>query len=259
MLSGFHLSTVCSMAAWLLAGILVSGKAGAQLQLTEPVMELELGPGWQARNDVRIPNDNQGTRFALDDISGSGPWLNTRLNLLWDFRDRHGIRFLYAPFSYEETGFVDTQIDFAGSSFAAGQPLQSRYQFNSWRLSYRYKLVEKDRFGLWLGATLKIRDAEIALQQGNRFAKDDDLGFVPLAYVAARYKLGERWYANAEMDALAGGPGRALDLGLRLDYRINPRWTIGAGYRTLEGGADTDEVYNFAWFNSAVFSTRISF
>ena len=61
------------------------------------------------------------------------------------------------------------------------------------------------------------------------------------------------------MDALAGGPGRAIDLGLRLDYQAGPCWTIGAGFRTLEGGADTDEVYNFAWFNSVVLATRISF
>ena len=247
------------MAPFLFAACLVSGNAEAQMQLSAPVMELEVGPTWQTRNDVRIPNDNPGTRFALDDISGTGPWLGARLNLLWDFRDRHGVRFLYAPLSYEETGIAERNVDFAGESFVDGQALQSRYQFDSWRLSYRYKLLENDSFGLWLGATLKIRDAEIALRQGNRFAKDDDLGFVPIAYLAARYRLGERWYVNAEMDALAGGPGRAIDLGLRLDYQAGPRWTIGAGFRTLEGGADTDEVYNFAWFNSVVLATRISF
>ena len=82
---------------------------------------------------------------------------------------------------------------------------------------------------------------------------------VPLFYVAARYRLGERWHLNADMDALAGGPGRAIDLGLRVDYTLNPNWEIGAGLRTLEGGVDSDDVYNFAWFNSVVFSTRYKF
>jgi hypothetical protein len=35
---------------------------------------------------------------------------------------------------------------------------------------------------------------------------------------------------------------------------IGERWSISAGYRTVEGGADVDEVYNFAWFHYAVAS-----
>jgi hypothetical protein len=242
-----------------LCGLLASGISSAQEQLERPVAEIELGPGWQSRNDVQIPNNAMGSKFALDGVAGSGPFLTARLNLLWDFNDRHGLRFLYAPLSYEETGDAGRDIDFAGQRFTGGQSLDARYQFNSWRLTYRYKLREDENLGLWVGFTLKIRDAEIALRQGGQYAIDDDLGFVPLAYAAARYRLAERWYLNAEVDALAGGPGRAIDLGLRLDYELNPRWSIGAGYRTLEGGADTDDVYNFAWFNSAVISTRISF
>jgi hypothetical protein len=56
------------------------------------------------------------------------------------------------------------------------------------------------------------------------------------------------------LDALAGGPGRAEDLSLRLGYDIDERWGLAFGYRTVEGGADVDDVYNFAWFNYAVVS-----
>jgi hypothetical protein len=31
------------------------------------------------------------------------------------------------------------------------------------------------------------------------------------------------------------------------------------GYRTLEGGADTDDVYNFAWFNTVSMSATYQF
>ena len=54
-----------------------------------------------------------------------------------------------------------------------------------------------------------------------------------------------------DVDALAGGPGRAIDLALKLRYDIDPRWAVTVGYRTVEGGADVESVYNFAWFNSA--------
>jgi len=57
-----------------------------------------------------------------------------------------------------------------------------------------------------------------------------------------------------DADALAGGPGRAEDASLKIVYLPAPRWRIAAGYRTVEGGADVEEVYNFAWLHYAVLS-----
>jgi hypothetical protein len=34
---------------------------------------------------------------------------------------------------------------------------------------------------------------------------------------------------------------------------------VSAGYRTVEGGADVDEVYNFAWLHYAVLSASYRF
>ena len=61
------------------------------------------------------------------------------------------------------------------------------------------------------------------------------------------------------MDGLASPQGRALDLGLLARYDINDAWYLAGGYRTLEGGADNDSVYNFAWFNYAVLSAGYRF
>ena len=46
--------------------------------------------------------------------------------------------------------------------------------------------------------------------------------------------------------------GRAIDVGLLTRYRINRHWDVSLGYRTIEGGADNDSVYNFAWFHSSI-------
>ncbi len=239
--------------------VLASQLSFAQSDGRNIVVETEFGASWQSRNDVQIPNDNPGTRFALNDIAGSGPWLSGRINLFWDINDKHGFRVLLAPLSYSESNILQSDVNFAGAQFDSGEAVEAGYKFHSWRFSYRYHMIENENLNLWLGGTLKIRDAEIKLRQGQITANDDDLGVVPLFYLAARYRLGERWHFNAEMDALAGGPGRAIDLGLRLDYSVNPNWEIGAGLRTLEGGVDSDDVYNFAWFNSVVLSTRYKF
>ena len=57
-----------------------------------------------------------------------------------------------------------------------------------------------------------------------------------------------------DADGLAGGPGRAVDAALEVGYDLPERWTVQAGYRTVEGGADVDEVYTFAWLHYAVLS-----
>ncbi len=86
---------------------------------------------------------------------------------------------------------------------------------------------------------------------------------VPRSYVVrnsvsgtfiADCRLSDRWHAVFDFEGLAGGPGRAFDVSLKLAYDINERWSVTAGYRTVEGGVDIDDVYNFAWFQYAVAS-----
>jgi hypothetical protein len=222
-------------------------------------LELEAGPTWQASNDVQIPNDELGTRFSLKDLVGSGPWPAGRLYATWNINQRHGLRLLLAPLSYTESGTFDDEVLFAGEAYQAGVPTDATYQFNSWRVSYRYQFKDGDRWKLWVGFTAKIRDAKIQLRQGDVTSNDTDLGFVPLLHFAAAWRVAEEWHLIADLDALGGGPGRAIDLALKIVYDINDQWSVSAGYRTVEGGADVDDVYNFAWFNSAVVSGIVRF
>jgi hypothetical protein len=40
---------------------------------------------------------------------------------------------------------------------------------------------------------------------------------------------------------------------------MGERWELAFGYRTIEGGADVEEVYTFAWLHFAVGSVRFRF
>ncbi len=212
-------------------------------------VELEGGPIWQTRNDVEIPNDGSATRFSLSDFTGSGPWRAGRLYLTWNVSERHGVRLLYAPFSLSESATLAGPVDFAGASFVAGAATDGRYTFNSYRLSYRWRFHSGERLRAWLGVTAKVRDATISLAQGPTTGRKDDVGFVPLLHIAAEQRLGSRWNVSLDADALAGGPGRAIDASLKLGYDVSDRWSIRAGYRTVEGGADVESVYSFAWLH----------
>ncbi len=222
-------------------------------------MTLELGAAFQQRNDVKIPNDNEGTRFSLEDLAGDGPWATARINANWDFGGRHGLRLVLAPLSYTETGRFDGPVNFAGKTFRADSPVKASYRFNSWRVGYRYRFYDDNNWQLWAGGTLKVRDAEIKLSQGGSSSRDDDVGVVPLLYLAAEYRFNELWLFEADFDGLAGGPGRAFDISARVTYQPGERWRFGLGYRGLEGGVDNDDVYNFAWFNTAFLSVGYRF
>ena len=217
-------------------------------------IELEAGPAWQSYNDVEIPNDGSATRFSLYDLAGAGPWAAGRLYVTWNIDDRHGLRLLLAPFSLTETGTPGAAIEFAGESFTAGQPAQATYTFNSYRLSYRYRFHRRETTTAWVGLTAKIRDAVVRLEQGPTTGEKKDLGFVPLLHVAGHWRFAARWRLGLDVDALAGGPGRAEDAALELAYDLARDWTLQLGYRTVEGGADVDEVYTFAWLHYAVAS-----
>lgn len=218
------------------------------------VIELEGGPSWQSRNDVEVPNDGTADRFSLADLAGSGTWPAGRLYVTWNVSDRHGLRLLLAPFSLTERGLPGAPLRFAGATYGDNAPVTATYTFNSYRLSYRWRFHAAARTTAWLGFTAKVRDATIRLEQGATRSRKDDLGFVPLLHLAADWRPAERWTLSFDGDGLAGGPGRAVDASLKVAFELEPGWGLSAGYRTVEGGADVEEVYAFAWLHYAVVS-----
>jgi len=234
--------------AWASAALLLGAHA-LHAQSSRLGVEVEGGPVWQTRNSVEIPNDGSATRFSLVDVLGRGPWFAGRLYVTWNVSERHGVRILYAPLSVTGTGTLGGPVDFAGATYASGAPVEATYQFNSYRASYRWRAREGDRFRLWLGLTAKIRDADIALRQGSTASHKDDLGFVPLLHVAGDWRVGSSGALSLDVDGLAGGPGRAVDAALKMGFRVSERASLRVGYRTVEGGADVEDVYTFAWLH----------
>jgi len=223
------------------------------------IVQLELGPVWQSLNDVQIPNNQDGTRFSVVDLAGNGPFPAFRLYFTWRISQRHDLRLLAAPLKITESGTFDTPISFAGKTYNPNQKVEGTYQFNSWRLTYRYRFHDGENWRWWIGFTAKIRDAIVKLEQNGLTSEKTDLGFVPLLHLRSEYSINNSWWFLFDFDGLAGGPGRAFDATLQIAYNFNEYWSLSAGYRTVEGGADVEEVYNFAWLHYAVLSTNFSF
>lgn len=249
-----HTAGVCAAAL----GITLGASAPSALA-AEPVGQrfsvgVEVGAVGFARNDVRIPGEG-GTRFDMTDVVGAGPEPFVRVDGRWRINERQELRVMLAPLEVTASGELDQPTQFGGETFAAGAT-DGTYRFNAYKFTWRYALADRGRLSWGIGFTGLIRDAEIALRQGDTRASDDNLGFVPALHLSGDYRLGERWSLGLDLDGLAGGPGRLLDASVTLDYAAGTHWRIGGGYRTLEGGADTDDVYNFAWLNYALLEVR---
>lgn len=216
---------------------------------SQPQIDIEWVRASQGRNVVQVPNDASGSRFSLDALTGSGPVDTPRVQVSWRSGDKQEWRLLAAPLSLLGSSVSVVPIDFQGRRFLAG-PISARYQFDSWRATWRYRWIDREDLVVKVGATAKIRDASIRLKSGVLEASKDNTGFVPLLHVALERPLSAQWRLEADVDALAGGPGYAVDAGVRLARNVSSGWSIHAGARYLDGGADNDEVYAFADFTS---------
>ena len=80
----------------------------------------------------------------------------------------------------------------------------------------------------------------------------DDLGLVPLLHAYAEYRFSDRASVHMDVEGAWAPVGRAFDAALKGQYNFDSGWHLAAGYRALEGGADNDSVYTFAWLHYAL-------
>jgi len=220
--------------------------------------DVEAGVVFASRNDVRIPGSG-GTDLSLSRDLYTPPAPAFRLRVGYRIASRHLITALYAPLQVAARGSVDHDVLFEGGTYPAGTPLLAVYRFDSYRLTYRYSFLRNDEIDLAGGLTAKIRAAETSLY-GVESRRKTNVGFVPLL------NLHLAWRPNAgafgiviDADALAAPQGRAEDILVAGTWAVREGVELRAGYRMVEGGADNDEVYTFAWFHYAVVGLNLVF
>ncbi len=213
-------------------------------------IDFENGYAFGGYNDVQIPKST-GTLFSLkDDFDLKGAYY-FRLRVDFKLHPRHTLSALFAPLTVKASGQTAAVLMFNGTAFPAGVQADGVYRFNSYRLTYRYELVRNETWRIGIGFTAKIRDAAISLETNDLFSEKTNVGFVPLFHFRVQWSASPKLAIHLEGDALAapGGQGRAEDIALTLQYRLSPAMILKAGYRFVEGGANVEEVYNFAYVN----------
>jgi len=206
--------------------------------------DVEVGAVFSGYNDVRVPNEG-GTEISLSRDLATDPGFFYRFRLWYRFNDRHAVSVFAAPLRLEASGSVGKEVRFEDAIFPANVPLSATYRFDSYRATYRYNLVRREKLTLGLGFTAKVRDAAIEVRSGDTAAETSNTGFVPLVNFGLQWRPGGPWTFVVDGDALGASQGRAEDVFLGAEYRISKWASVKAGYRIIEGGADVPQVYNF--------------
>lgn len=218
----------------------------------------ETGAVFNGYNHLRI-SSNTGTYLSLTREMEGRPSFHYRFDAEYTIKQRHHILLLYAPLTMKYKGTIDRQVIYTDRVFEPNTPLRAEYKFNSYRLTYRYDIVHRPRLEFALGLSLKIRDAAISLSSDEQYGRKKNLGIVPLINFNLWWHFYDDFGLLFQGDALAAKQGRAEDLLLSLTYLPTERVRLNLGYRMLEGGGDSKEVYTFSMFNYAVVGISYTF
>lgn len=216
----------------------------------QTLIDFESGALFTGYNDVRIPGNN-GTLLSFKNDLKPKTAFFYRIRLNHTINARHTVSLLYAPLQTQSVGLVSNDIIFEGTVFPANTAITGDYKFNSYRATYRYEIVRKEKIEFGLGVTAKIRDARIALSSTGLTSEKVNVGFVPIINFRLLWNVNNKFGLLLEGDALAAPQGRAEDVSLAVMYTLIDGLKLRAGYRILEGGAANDEVYTFSLFHYA--------
>jgi hypothetical protein len=167
------------------------------------------------------------------------------------FVDRHVVLFLYQPLTLKTQQTLQEDVRLEGIDFPAGTPVNLKYGFDFYRVSYMYDIFRSPRFELGVGASLQIRNADIAITSadGGLRSISQNVGPVPLLKVRGRYTFDSGWWIGLEVDGIYATSkiingssrdvtGALLDASLRAGIHLEGFVDVFVNLRYLGGGAE---------------------
>lgn len=194
----------------------------------------------------------QGTKFDYVKDGGQDVLFPTlRLSAEATFGAAHTFIFLYQPLNLETRETLRDDLVVDDVTFAAGTPIDFRYGFDYYRVSYLYDFAHGSTTDeLSLGASLQLRDAiiDFTSADGLQRRSNRNVGPVPLVKFRGRTEVAHPFWLALEADGMYapvkyinGGrsdvEGAILDVSAQFGYRVAPALDVFFGVRYVGGGA----------------------
>jgi len=193
----------------------------------------------------------------------------SRLTAEAQFLKHHEIIFLIQPLDVRTQVALKNDLLVDSVLFPAGTPMNLRYGFDFYRVSYLYDFAAQPDREIAVGLSVQLRNASInfGTQDGSRFTGTQDLGIVPALKFRARLPLDRRSWVGTEIDGvyvsgrwISGKKydftGALLDGTVRYGRKLNDWLDAFIGVRYLGGGANGSQErssndYTDNWLHTA--------
>ena len=278
------------IATLLLLGLALTAASAQESWLNRPEhkvrFEFSTELGFQSIVYHTIQFGQSGTQFDYVADGGQDVYFPfKRISADVSFGPRHKLVLLYQPIDVRtEVRFFDPvkvyDVTFTPPGTGEGLPMELRYGFDYYRVSYLYDFWKDPRNELAAGISLQMRDAVIVFAQknGDQIVSNEDIGPVPIFKFRWKSYLGPTWWLGSEIDGFyASGRfitgsandfvGAILDASLRagfspreaLDVFLNVRYLGGGAVGTAEdqavGGVDG---YTRNWLHTVSLSLGVT-
>ncbi len=196
-----------------------------------------------------------GTKFDyVDEGNQNVLFPFTRITAEMNMSKRHSIIFLIQPFDIKTKALLERDIIVDDLTFPEDTPIELRYGFTFYRLSYLYDLWKQENKELGLGISLQLRNATIdfASSDGKLFRTNGNVGPVPIFKFRLKYPFNNGMWIGSEVDGFyASGryitgskndfEGAILDASLRLGFELTNNLDSFINIRYIGGGAKGTE------------------
>jgi hypothetical protein len=196
----------------------------------------------------RYQGGSDGTDFNWRRDGGQGSASPTwRVSAELALFQRHQLILLYQPVDLRTRATLSEDLRVNGLTFPSGTPMQFRYGFDFYRLSYLYDFFTDPQQELAVGASLQLRvaDLEFASLDGALQRTSQNLGPVPLLKVRGRYTFDNDVFLGTEIDGIGiefpseqgSVLGLFFDTSLRVGYSPTQFLETFFNVRYFGGGA----------------------
>ena len=221
--------------------------ADAPIQLSP---HFELGFVGPVSHTIQFGQD--GTKFDYVEEGGQDnlfPFLRLQMDV--GLGEKHHLSFLYQPLNIETRFHARRDVQINDNVFPEGTPMETRYGFDFYRLSWSREVGSSESNTWRLGLAMQIRNATIDFWSidGEVIDTERDIGPVPLFLAAGEFRIDEHsWWgieatgAYAPVSYLNGDNnevlGALLDASLRYGIHAQNGMDPFINLRYLGGGAE---------------------
>lgn len=174
----------------------------------------------------------------------------TRMTADLKMNERHNLTFLIQPFDIYTSALPERDIIVEDITFPEGTPMNLKYGFTFYRLSYLYDFQKESNKEFSIGLSFQIRNASIIFSSsdGELISINNNIGPVPILKFRWERPLNKSMWIGSEIDGfyvsgryISGSSddfeGAIIDASLRLGFELTDYLNTFLNLRYFGGGA----------------------